>query len=62
LKSLYQHKYEVMQIPELSCVSACTVTIIKSWAVTKAYSNFTLKINMKLHFVFPMKAEAAVFC
>lgn len=51
-----------MQIPELSCVSACTVTIIKSWAVTKAYSNFTLKINMKLHFVFPMKAEAAVFC
>jgi len=28
----------------------------------KAYSNFTLKINKKLHFVFSMKVEAAVFC
>jgi hypothetical protein len=62
LKSLYQHKYEVMQVPELLCVSTCIVIIIKIWEVMKAYSNFTLIINTKLHFVFSMKVEAAVFC
>lgn len=36
LKSLYQHKYEVMQIPELPCVSTCIVIIIKIWEVMKA--------------------------
>lgn len=51
-----------MQIPELSCVSTCIVTIIKILEVMKAYSNFTPKINKKLHFVFSMKVEAAVFC
>jgi len=62
LKSLYQHKYEVMQIPELPRVSTCIVTIIKIWEVMKAYSNFTLTINKKLHFVVSITAEAAVFC
>jgi hypothetical protein len=31
LKSLYQHKYEVTQIPELPGVSACIVIIINIW-------------------------------